>query len=342
MFSNLSFKVLAPMKSFSIPCVLLAALFSVSCNAAPLNQRPEVNDFIEQMVKKHGFTHEDLSALFARVKIKTRIIKAMKRPAESKPWHVYRKIFITDRHINGGVNFWRGNESILSKLSQQYGVPAEILVAIIGVETRYGNNTGSHRVIDALSTLAFDYPKRSKFFLSELEQFLILCREENMDPMTPIGSYAGAMGLPQFMPSSFRHYAADFDGDGRRDIWQNKADVMASVANYFTSHGWKQGGAITFPIRIDGNHPSKLLTKGLKPDSTVGKMEAQGLNLPKNLNPNTETKLLKLDNEYGPSYWVTLHNFYVITRYNHSSLYAMAVYQLSQEILSRRNADHVF
>jgi len=330
------------MKSISIPCILLAALFSVSCTAAPLNQRPEVNAFIDQMVKKHGFSYADLSALFAEVKIKNRIIQAMKRPAESKPWHAYRKIFITDRHINGGVNFWRSNESILSKLNQQYAVPAEILVAIIGVETRYGTNTGSHRVIDALSTLAFDYPKRSKFFLSELEQFLILCREENMDPMTPTGSYAGAMGLPQFMPSSFRHYATDFDGDGRRDIWRNQADVMASVANYFVRHGWKQGGAITFPIRIGNIRPVKLLTKGLKPDSTVRKMEAQGLSLPKNLSPDTETKLLKLDNEYGPSYWVTLHNFYVITRYNHSSLYAMAVYQLSQEILSRRNAGRVF
>ncbi len=328
----------APMKSFAIHCTLLLALFSISCNAAPLTQRPEVNSFIENMVVKHGFNREELIALFSKVRIKNRIIQAMTRPAESKPWHAYRKIFITDRHINGGVNFWRQNKEALAKIDQQFGVPPEIIVAIIGVETRYGNNTGSFRVIDALSTLAFDYPKRSKFFLSELEQFLILCREENVEPTAPMGSYAGAMGLPQFMPSSFRHYAADFDGDGRRDIWENNADVMASVANYFEKHGWKRGGAVTFPARIDGINASSLLSKGLKPDSSAGKMRSMGLKIPADLSPNTATKLLKLDNEYGPSYWVTLDNFYVITRYNHSSLYAMAVFQLSQEILSRHNA----
>ena len=328
----------APMKSFLIPCTLLLAIFSISCNAAPLTQRPEVNTFIENMVEKHGFSREELIALFSKVRIKDKIIQAMTRPAESKPWHTYRKIFITERHINGGVDFWRQNEAALVKIYQQFGVPPEIIVAIIGVETRYGNNTGSFRVIDALSTLAFDYPKRSKFFISELEQFLILCREENVEPTQPMGSYAGAMGLPQFMPSSFRHYATDFDGDGRRDIWENNTDVMASVANYFKKHGWIRDAAVTFPTRIDGINPTNLLSNGLKPDSNAGKMRALGLKIPTDLSSDTATKLLKLDNEYGPSYWVTLDNFYVITRYNHSSLYAMAVFQLSQEILSRHNA----
>ena len=333
-------RLTAPMKSMVIPCLLLA-LSSVSCNAEPLTQRQDVQSFINKMVKNHHFNREKLVRLFSEVRIKNQIIKAMTRPAESKPWHAYRKIFITDRHIDGGVEFWQQNETALTKINQQFGVPPEIVVAIIGVETRYGNNTGSFRVIDALSTLAFDYPKRSKFFLSELEQFLILCREEKVDPISPKGSYAGAMGLPQFMPSSFRHYAADFDSDGRRDIWQNTADVMASVANYFKHHGWKRGESVTFPVRIAGNQATDLLSKGLKPDSTAGKMRSLGLNIPNDLGPNTATKLLKLDNEHGPSYWVTLDNFYVITRYNHSSLYAMAVYQLSQEILSRRNASNL-
>ncbi|MCK5190946.1 MAG: lytic murein transglycosylase, partial [Methylococcales bacterium] len=206
----------------------------VGSNALAAIEETELfNGFVSNMVEKHQFDDAELKQLFQAVDIKGNIIKAMERPAEGMPWYKYRKIFMTDKRIKGGVKFWQENEVTLSEVESKTGVPAEIIVAIIGVETQYGGNTGHHRVIDALSTLGFAYPKRSKFFLSELENFLILCREEKMNPLEPTGSYAGAMGIPQFMPSSYRAYAADFENDKKRDIWNNPADAIASVANYF-------------------------------------------------------------------------------------------------------------
>lgn len=337
MFPNSIPKRYSMIKNTPVYCLVFALLFSGCGYASPsLTQREDVKAFIDRMVGDHGFKQKDLTELFETVRLKDGIIRAMTRPAESKPWHVYRKIFITDRQIDGGVEFWRNNAVALADAEKQYGVPPEIIVAILGVETRYGNNAGSYRVIDALSTLAFDYPKRSPFFTSELEQFLILCREENIDPLSPIGSYAGAMGIPQFMPSSYRNFAKDQDNDGQRDIWQNNQDAIASVANYFTEHGWIRDGIVTFPAIIQGTEFTKLLSKGLKPDTTVRAIKSSGINVPPNIDTSQEAKLLKLDHEHGPSYWVTLPNFYVITRYNHSALYAMAVYQLSREILHRK------
>lgn len=324
-------------KNTPLYCLIFTLLFSGCGYASPsITERKDVQAFIEKMVGDHNFKREDLINLFNKVRLKDGIIRAMTRPAESKPWHAYRKIFITDRQINGGVSFWQNNASALADAEAQYGVPPEIIVAIIGIETRYGRNAGSYRVIDALSTLAFDYPKRAQFFTEELEQFLLLCREENINPLSPIGSYAGAMGIPQFMPSSYRKYAKDQEGDGQRDIWQSNRDAIASVANYFTEHGWVRGDLVTFPAITQGNNFTKLLSKGLKPDTTLSIMQASGINIPPNLDINQKSKLLKLDNEEGPRYWVTLPNFYVITRYNHSSLYAMAVYQLSREILHKK------
>ena len=193
----------------------------------------------------------NLMSLFQSVEIKEDILKRISSPAEGLPWYKYRKIFMTEARINGGVKFWRENEPALTAVEKQTGVPAEIIIAIIGVETLYGQKTGNYRVIDALSTLAFAYPPRSKFFLSELENFLLLCRDEHINPLEPTGSYAGAMGMPQFMPSSFRTYAVDFDNDNHRDIWHNKSDVIASVANYFVKHQWQTGQAIAIPVSCD-------------------------------------------------------------------------------------------
>ncbi len=305
--------------------------------APPLTDREDVGKFIRKMTKEHGFDRQQLTSVFQKIRLKDSIIRAITRPAESKPWHTYRKIFITNNRINRGVDFWHSNAAILAEVEKQYGVPAEIIVAIIGVETGYGRNTGSYRVADALSTLAFEYPKRSSFFSRELEHFLVLCREENIDPLIPVGSYAGAMGIPQFMPSSYRSYAVDQNQDGRRDIWKSNHDAIGSVSNYFKKHRWIPSAPIVFPARPEGDEFRKLLSSGLKPDTTIGQIRDAGIKVPAEIQPDQQAKVLELESSQGPAYWVTLTNFYVITRYNHSPLYAMAVYQLSQEIVNKRD-----
>ncbi len=291
-----------------------------------------VNAFIDKMVRQHQFERPALETLFQQVEIKQKILDAIARPAEGMPWHQYRKIFIRPSRIEGGVKFWRSNQQVLQTVEQHYGVPAEIITAIIGVETLYGQRTGRYRVIDALATLGFAYPKRSKFFLSELENFLLLSRQEKVDPLKPLGSYAGAMGMPQFMPSSYLSYAADFEQDGKRDIWNNPADVIASVANYFAKHQWRRDESIVFPVVAEGGQWKKQLRQGLKPDQSVADLKRHDIYAPDHLADETTVKLLSFEQESGASLWIGLHNFYVITRYNHSPLYAMAVYQLSQAI----------
>ena len=311
-------------------------MFSLHAKAA-VEESELFNSFIDKMVKNHQFDKTTLKKTFQSVTIQKKIIKTMNRPAEGMPWHKYRKIFMTESRIKGGVDFWKKHEVALTAVEAKYGVPAEIIVAIIGVETKYGTNTGHHKVIDALSTLAFNYPKRSKFFTSELENFLILCREEKMNPLEPTGSYAGAMGIPQFMPSSYRNFAADYENDTKRDIWGNPADAIASVANYFVEHRWKKGEAITFPVNAIGDAHQKALTKGLKPDLTWKEVALLQIDdSSKKIQPDDMVKLLSYEQQSGHDLWVGLHNFYVITRYNHSPLYAMAVYQLSDAIYKKR------
>lgn len=317
---------------FLFCCVLLMSI----------NARAEVEDtelfnrFVNTMTSKYQFDATEIKQLFKSVDIKQNIIKAMNRPAEGMPWYKYRKIFMTDSRINGGVKFWQENETALTKVAAEYGVPAEIIVAVIGVETRYGENTGSYRVIDALSTLGFAYPKRSDFFLSELENFLILCRDEKMNPLQPVGSYAGAMGVPQFMPSSYRAYAADYEKDGKIDIWNNAADAIASVANYFARHHWRRGHAITFPVLAEGDAFQRALVKGLKPDRKWLDLQALSVSAKAKIEATEAVKLLSYEQEKGRDLWVGMHNFYVITRYNHSPLYAMAVYQLSEAVYHKK------
>ncbi|MGR8999065.1 MAG: lytic murein transglycosylase B [Gammaproteobacteria bacterium] len=298
--------------------------------------KSEINAFIKMMVTAHQFDGSELTRLFQSVEIKEDILKKISSPAEGLPWYKYRKIFITDARINNGLKFWQENGPALTAVEQQTGVPAEIIIAIIGVETLYGQHTGNYRVIDALSTLAFVYPPRSKFFLSELENFLLLCRDEHMNPLEPTGSYAGAMGMPQFMPSSFRTYAADFDNDSRRDIWHNKGDVIASVANYFVKHHWQTGQAIAIPLSATGENYKTALTSDLKPNLRLAELKSLNLKISRPLPSSTKVKLLAFEQQHGDELWAGLNNFYVITRYNHSPLYAMAVYQLSQSILNKK------
>ncbi len=226
----------------------------------------------------------------------------------------------------------------MQRAEQQYGVPPEIIVAILGVETNYGKHQGKYRVIDALATLAFAYPPRSAFFLGELENFLLLCREQGLNPALPIGSYAGAMGMPQFMPSSFRRYAVDFGGNQQRDIWHSKTDIIGSVAQYFAAHHWQKGHPIAVPMTAENNLYKAKITPNLKPDLRLAELESLNLKTSVPLALSEKIKILELKQEQSEELWAVLENFYVITRYNHSPLYAMAVYQLSQSILNKKGS----
>ena len=327
------------MKKIFTGLMMIFSLVFSQTNFAAIKTTPSVNQFIEKMVKNHNFNQAELKALFQSTNTKQSILKAISRPAEKRmPWHKYRKIFLTKARISGGVKFWQQNHQILLNVEKEYGVPWQIIVAIIGVETQYGGNTGSFRVIDALATLAFSYPKRSEFFTSELENFLLLCREENMKPLKPKGSYAGAMGLPQFMPSSYRNYAVDYEQDKQRNIWSNPADAIASVGNYLSKHGWQRDKTIAHKVTATGDDYKQALSKELKPNSTVAKLKALKVEIPNHIPLESSAKLLDYQQLSATELWLGLDNFYVITRYNHSRLYALAVYELSVAILEKTKA----
>ncbi|MBF0264848.1 MAG: lytic murein transglycosylase B [Gammaproteobacteria bacterium] len=251
-------------------------------------------------------------------------------------WHEYKQIFLTDKRIESGVKFWHENEGALAYAHKVYGVPEEVIVAIIGVETYYGRITGKHRVIDALYTLAFEYPKRAKFFRSELKHYFRLCKEQGIDPLSLTGSYAGAMGLGQFMPSSYREYAVNFDGKDNIDIWNNRVDAIGSVANYFRRHGWKKNEPVITEVTKDSSYQFNTITdreNNLKPQLTLQEFSDKGIvtELTKS-HANEKASLIALEEKSGYQYWLGLNNFYSITRYNHSHMYAMSVHLLSQEI----------
>ncbi len=307
--------------------------------AADYEGSPQVAEFVAEMTRYYGFAGEQLVALFNEVERKQSILDAISRPAERvRPWKEYRPIFITDKRIAGGVAFWRKHEEALARAEREYGVPAQVIVAIIGVETFYGGNTGSFRVMDALSTLGFDYPPRADFFRKELKQFLLLAREQQVDPLSLKGSYAGAMGLPQFMPSSFRAYAVDFDGDGHIDIWNNPVDAIGSVASYFKRHGWAPGEQVVSAAKISGEQAETAISPGLEASTTVGELRSLGWSSQEALRDDLPVTAIRLEGEAGPEYWMGLPNFYVITRYNRSAMYAMAVYQLSEALVKARSA----
>ncbi|MDM8566268.1 lytic murein transglycosylase B [Candidatus Halobeggiatoa sp. HSG11] len=291
-------------------------------------------EFINDMVSKHNFNKLYLTQLLGKAEVKSKIIKLMtpRKKGKAKPWHKYRTIFVNDKKIKGGVKFWRNNAKTLQRAEKIFGVPAKIIVSIIGVETIYGKNTGSFRVLDALVTLAFYYPRRADYFRKELENYLILTREERLNPLRQKGSYAGAMGIGQFMPSSFLNYAIDFDGDGKRNIWTNNVDAIGSVANYFKQHGWKTGSPVITATKIRTNAIKKLLSLDFAPKYTLQQLKKWGL-LYFGKEPNyTNGMVIDLETKLGTAYWLGFQNYYVITRYNRSKHYAMAVYQLAQEI----------
>jgi membrane-bound lytic murein transglycosylase B len=312
-------------------------LLPLSLQAAKLDKgdyryRSDVEDFIRKVAASSDYSEAELIALFSQVKHQRELFERMDKPAEKLEWHQYRKIFLTDKRINAGVKFWKENRELISQIEKNYKVPAEIIVAIVGVETFYGIYKGKSPVFDTLVTFAFDYPKRAEFFTRELEQFLILSKENQLDTRAVMGSYAGAMGMPQFIASSYRNYALDGDGDGKANLFESLPDILASVANYFKNHGWVEGQPVAYPINRAKKKSRTDIKPAMKPNISWKDLTVAGFKSKAPLEDELKVALLKFEQKDHAEYWAGLQNFYVITRYNHSPLYAMAVYQLSQKL----------
>ena len=315
---------------YACAAALLATLPATS--SALDEQREEVRSFVQQMADRHGFAADELAQLFAKVESRPSIVETMSRPAErTRTWPEYRALFVTAKRIAGGVQTAQQQASALEQAAQR-GVPPQYLLAITGVETSYGENVGRNRVIDALATLAFDYPRRSAFFRGELEQFLLMSREEALDPLVPVGSYAGAMGIPQFMPSSFRNWAVDGDGNGHRDLWGSWSDVFASVANYLKAQGWRAGEPVMAAADVSGADLAGLELGKLELSETVRSLRSRGVKFSTTLPDSAAAVLIRLDGAAGPEFRVGFNNFQTITRYNRSQLYASAVSDLADAL----------
>lgn len=336
---------------FRLHTFFLFILLSLSLTSQPVfantqrfSQQHDVAKFISRLVRTHHFNKQKLNKLFDQVEIQPEVLEAIRAPQEAKPWYIYRDIFVDEERVQEGVTFWKRYKNTLARAEKQFGVPASIIIAIIGIETRYGEDPGEHRVIDALSTLAFKYPPRASFFKKELKEFLLLTRNMHIDPLEPMGSYAGAMGQPQFMPSSYRHYAIDFGRNGKKDLYHSTTDSIGSVANYFKRHGWKTGQPIAEPAKIVGNK-FKLLKhhfenrKPRKPSLTRKTLAKYGIKPTRHLKTNRLMSFIKLQGKSKSEYWLGFHNFYVITRYNTSKLYAMATIKLSKKIKALYNKE---
>jgi len=313
-------------------------LYGSVARAVDVSMYPQLQVLISTLQTEHGFSGEHLHRVFEQAEIKQNILDIMNRPGEARPWHEYRQLFVTVPHANRGSRFWRKHEDLLARAEKQYGVDPAIIVSIIGIESQYGRNPGRIRTIDALTTLGMEYPRRSTFFRGELLQFILLTREQRLDPLDVRGSYAGAIGAAQFIPSSYRRYAVDFDGDGRADLMHSRADAIGSVANYFHKHGWKPGEAVSSRARVEGSMYAWLANLRTKPVLTMKQLEHYGISaVEEGRPPELRANLLTLDAGDGPDYRLGHDNFYVITRYNNSRKYAMAVYELSEMIRERYN-----
>ena len=315
--------------------VMYSSLASALDSAGSYGNHPEARRFIDKMVTEHRFERDYVQALMDDARRDQSILDAIARPAErTKTWEEYRKIFVTATRTQQGAEFMQTYADTLARAEREFGVPAHIISAVIGVETRYGRHMGRYRVLDALATLGFDYPPRAKFFSRELEQYLLLVKEQKFDARAVKGSYAGAMGYGQFISSSYRHYAIDFDGDGVADIVDNPIDAIGSVANYFKAHGWEPGAPVTVTASVNSDYKAELANRKLKPKLTVAELQQHGYAPSAAIDTAQLATAMRLQGERGTEYWLGLKNFYVITRYNHSHLYAMAVYQLSEALKS--------
>jgi membrane-bound lytic murein transglycosylase B len=306
---------------------------------APYSKRPEVRAYIRELVARHGFVEKELVYLFSRVRREDAVLQAIAAPAEKvRTWEDYRQMLVNERRIAGGAAFWKAHQAALARAERDFGVPAEYVVAIIGVETQYGRNVGKWRVIDALSTLAFDYPPRADFFRDELTSYLLLSRDEGINVFATRGSYAGAFGIPQFMPGSARRYAVDFDGSGSIDLHRSPSDAVGSVANFLHRHGWQNGGDVLLPARVQGDAWRAFADGSLEPRRPLIELLRAGVEVPNPAQRSPEEKavLLELTSPGGPSeFRVGLQNFYVLTRYNRSAFYATAAFELAQAVKQR-------
>lgn len=322
--------------------LLMAALLVMrvagASDMAGYHERPDVRAFMAQMEEKHGFAAQELQDVFAGVQFQPAVIKAMEPPSTPgvRSWERYRSRFVNQNRINGGQRFMREHAAELQRARKVYGVPETIIAAIIGVETLYGQHTGNYRVIDALTTLAFDYPRRAEYFRGELEQYLLLVREQGLDYYEVLGSYAGAIGLPQFMPTNVRQLAVDFDGDGKVDLRNSVVDAIGSVAHYLSVHGWRSGEPVASHIAFDEAVPDAWI-ETILPLMTKKDIQHVGFNTSIALDHSLNFAVIPLETPDRPAeFWLGFNNFYVITRYNKSSFYAMSVWQLAEELVSRR------
>ena len=303
-------------------------------------KRPEIVAFVNDVVARQQLPKKQVLALLRKGEPQPKIIEAMTRPAEKvTPWWEYHDHFLNEERISEGAQFYVEHRESLERVANARGIPPEYLVAIMGVETKYGRVIGHYRVLDALMTLAFDYPPRSDYFRSELEQFLLLYPEEHLDPLKVTGSYAGAMGVPQFMPSSYRLFAVDGDEDKKRDLWNDWDDILASIANYFVEHGWESGGPVLAETKLDPEPKFQIDPHNLELNETVESLNAQGIEVLGDETGTTPAVLISAEQPDGPVYRVGFKNFYVITRYNRSARYAMAVHDLAEAIAQRVHTD---
>jgi membrane-bound lytic murein transglycosylase B len=322
---------------------IFALAFAVGTAAAKEPQmsyagRPEVRAFVQDMVQRHGFVARELDFIFARARMLDVALKAVATPPSARAWADYRANFVNDRQVSGGVEFWRLHQAALARATKEYGVPEEVIVAIIGIETFYGRNTGRWRVIDALTTLAFDYPPRAPYFRGELENYLIISRDRGTDVFSVRGSWAGAIGIPQFMPGSYMKFAVDFDGDGQIDLSGNPTDAIGSVANFLRQHGWKPGEIVALDAEVKGDAFRAYADGGVSPRHTLEELAKAGAT-PKIAGTPAASKaaLIELETPGRASeFRLGFDNFYVITRYNRSSFYASAVADLAAALRAKR------
>lgn len=317
------------------PLLFLLLVVVASPPAAAIDtDDPDVALFIEDMHAKYDFSEPYLTTLLAKAQYHPEIIDAMNRPKEALPWYQYRPLFVTQERIRQGVAFWRTHAEALQRAQESFGVEPEIIVAIIGVETRFGNNMGRFRVLDALSTLAFHYPLRAPYFRHELAQYLLLTRELDLNPLKLKGSYAGAIGMGQFMPSNYRFFGIDFDGDHQPDLIGSADDAIGSIANYFHRHGWQSGQPIVEDAQVNGDRYLKVKDDGVEPHFALAQLRKRFGITPvmQTQDEQREAGLLTLEGDHGPIHKLIFHNFYMLMRYNRSAHYAMAVYDLAREI----------
>ncbi len=312
---------------------LAAASLPVRAAEPPAILRPDMADFAQQAAARRGIDVDWLTEVLLDARFQFGVLRAMATPGTARPWRVFRRDYVHRTRIDGGVRFWRENAALLANVSARFAVPESVVVAIIGVETVYGRQTGSFRVLDALVTLGFQGQNRAPYFQTELEEFLQLARDGVVDPAKARGSYAGAMGWPQFMPSSLRRWGNDFDGDGRIDLWTSIPDIAGSVGNYFRSFGWQTGGDVVLPFRVtNATEADALVAMGVEPQLPPERLATAGVVEGRALRADERAALLRFEGESGPEYWLGMPNFRVITRYNRSQNYALAVWQLALAI----------